>query len=175
MSLIIVIGASNGLARQYGCRGTRVRRIAALFYYDNACTRSPALFNGILDAEVQDVEDVEALAEERDRPPNLERDPSSWVPRGNDWEVRMKQARSALIDGIAKDESWLKQVVPRVLCSVRQSVSFYDSLWCFCEIKNAQDSFNIKAAWLARDGIQDNINIPSASPARFQLEPRLRC
>lgn len=59
------------------------------------CTRSPALFNSILDAEVQDVEDIETLAEERDRSPNLERDPSSWVPRGNDWEVRMKQARSA--------------------------------------------------------------------------------
>lgn len=48
----------------------------------------------------------------------------------------MKQARSALIDGIVKDESWVKQVVPRVLCSVRQSVSFYASHWCFCEIKS---------------------------------------
>ena len=132
------------------------------------------LFNGILDAEVRDVEDIEILAEGRDRPLNLDRDPSFWVPRGNDWEVRMKQARSALIDGIVKDESCLRQVVLRVLCSVRQSVSFYASLWCFCEFKNAQDSFDIEAAWLAQDGTQDNINIPSASPARRQLEPRSR-
>ena len=82
----------------------------------------------------------------------------------------MKQARSALIDGIAKDDSWLKQVLPRVLCSLRPSASFYASLWCSGEIKNGQDSFNIKAAWHARDGIQDNINIPSASPPRCQLE-----
>lgn len=31
VSLITVIRASNRVARQYGCRGTRIRGIAALF------------------------------------------------------------------------------------------------------------------------------------------------
>ena len=132
--------------------------------------KKSVLFNGVVDAEVRRVEAIEILAEEKDRPPNLERDPKSWVPRGADWEVRMRQARSALIDRIAKDDSWLEQVLPRVLCSL-ETVCF---LLCFTLVfqrdQECANSFNIKAAWLARDGIQDNINIPSASPARCKLE-----
>lgn len=79
--------------------GPEFGELLRCFYYDNRVHKKSVLFNGILAAEARDVEDIEILAEERPRPLNLERDPSAWVPRGNDWEVRKKQARSALIDG----------------------------------------------------------------------------
>ena len=46
--------------------GPESGELLCCFYYDNRVHKKSVLFDGILDAEVRDVEDIKILAEERD-------------------------------------------------------------------------------------------------------------
>lgn len=83
----------------------------AVFTTITVCARSRSVFRSILDVEMRTLKMSRSWLKKGFGHLNLERHPSSWVPRGNDWVVRMKKARSALIDGIAKDEDRSKQSV----------------------------------------------------------------